>query len=246
MRVTRPAGPGMVRPHGSASTNANSDAPSRLITCVESQPRSRWSRGDADNEPQGSRARIAMKERTSLTEECSWSASVPVLASSKEAMSVKAVSTAIQSWNQRDRVRVTTAREVGRVGLNRRLAMCAPFKDYSSEHESDVNASGGAEHGRYVRSTTPLHEAHMSMPTSSVPIRFAGRGDRRHSSLLRRVVLREGQRQQGLCCRREKSRVLARYSGKPDTIATATMSRSTVRLETRTRAVLMPMSIAMT
>ena len=84
-----------------------------------------------------------MKERTSLTEECSWSASVPVLASSKEAMSVKAVSTAIQSWNQRDRVRVTTAREVGRVGLNRRLAMCAPFKDYSSEHESDVNASGG-------------------------------------------------------------------------------------------------------
>jgi len=93
---------------------------------------------------------------------------------------------------------------------SRRLAMCAPFKDYSSEHESDVNASGGAEHGRYVRSTTPLHEAHMSMPTSSVPIRFAGRGDRRHSSLLRRVVLREGQRQQGLCwSKRKKSSVSA-------------------------------------
>jgi hypothetical protein len=84
-----------------------------------------------------------MKERTSLAEECGWSASLPVWASSKEAVSVEAVSTAIQSSNQRDRVRVTTARDVGADPSNRRIATCAPLKDYSSEHESDVNVRRG-------------------------------------------------------------------------------------------------------
>jgi len=84
-----------------------------------------------------------MKERTSLAEECGWSASVPVWASSKEAVSVETVSTAIQSSNQRDRVRVATARDVGADPSNRRIATCAPFKDYSSEHESDVNVRRG-------------------------------------------------------------------------------------------------------
>ena len=129
-----------------------------------------------------------MKERASLAEECGWSASLPVWASSKEAVSVEAVSTAIQSSNQRDRVRVTTARDVGADPSNRRIAPCAPFKDYSSEHESDVNVRRGAEHGRYVKSTTPLHKAHYDYADLERAMRVAGRGDRRRPAPVSRLV----------------------------------------------------------
>jgi len=121
-----------------------------------------------------------MKERTSLAEECGWSASLPVWASSKEAVSVEAVSTAIQSSNQRDRVRVTTARDVGADPSNRRVATCARFKDYSSEHESDVNVSrGGAWSLRKIRNS--IAHAHYIYADSSVqcdlrPKRSAGSG----------------------------------------------------------------------
>jgi len=179
MRVTRPAGRGLVRPHGSASTNANSDAPSLLMTCVDSQPGSRWSRGTADDEPQGSRERIAMKDRTGLTQ-CGWSASVPVWASRKEATSVEAVGTAIQSSSQRDRVRVTTARDVGRIrptGASRRARGSKTIP--ASTRVTSMSA--GAEHGRYVKSATPLHTRTISMPTRACnaicrPKRSAGSG----------------------------------------------------------------------
>jgi len=208
MRVTRPAGRGMVRPHGSASTNANSDAPSLLMTCVDSQPGSRWSRGDAEDERQRSRERIAMKERTSLAEECGWSASLPVWASSKEAVSVEAVSTAIQSSNQRDRVRVTTARDVGADPSNRRIATCAPLKDYSSEHESDVNVRRGGGAWSYVKSTTPLHTRRiMDYADLERAMRVAGRGDRRRSAPVSRLVT--GSRRSALR-RSERSRRMMR------------------------------------
>ena len=107
-----------------------------------------------------------MKDRTGLTQ-CGWSASVPVWASRKEATSVEAVGTAIQSSSQRDRVRVTTARDVGRIrptGASRRARGSKTIP--ASTRVTSMSAGGGTWSLRKIRNS--IAHAHYIYADSSV------------------------------------------------------------------------------